>query len=140
MTMRKTVPLLFLVLLSVLSMGACSKTPQQRVADDFMQQYYVQTDLKKAQESADGLALDKIKNSILLTQGMTVDASAFHPMISFKLLESKIDGSESDFIYKVTIKPKEVALILKKTRLKVRKRENGIWKVTQFTDYPFDSP
>ncbi len=137
MTMKKVLVLLSLVLFTI---PACLKTLQQKVADDFMQQYYVQTDLKKAEDDADGLALDKIKSSILLTQGMTVDASVFHPTISFKLLDSKTDEKESDFIYKVTIKPKEVARILKKTRLKVRERENGVWKVTQFTDYPFDSP
>lgn len=113
---------------------AAEKTLSEKVASQFMDHYYVRTDLQRAQEDCDGLARQKVEESIRLTEGQSVDVTTRRPKISFHLLESRIDGPEASYLYEVEIRPDGVKELRRKTRLKVRERGEGVWKITQFSD------
>lgn len=117
--------------------SGCSKMkagPDEATARDFMEAYYVKADLKEAQSLTDSLALDKVKGSESLREGLSIDAQAFHPRVTYQLVESKSGPEESEFIYDVEFHPEKAAEVRKKTRVKVKLR-GGHWKVTQFTDH-----
>lgn len=128
---------LLLALCLGLAASGCSKLkagPDEAAARDFMDAYYVKADLTRAQEFADGLALEKVKGSVALREGLTIDSEAYHPNVSCKLLESHSGPEESEFIYRVEFRPKKSDAVIKKTRVKVRLRD-ARWKVTQFSDH-----
>lgn len=131
--------LLVFLLPLVLQVGCQKAAPaSEEAARRFMDNYYVKTDLRSASENADGFALEKIKKSLELTEGQAIDAAAHHPKISFSLLESRIDGiggGEASYLFLVLIEPEKMSPVKKKTLVKVRERERGTWKVTQFSDY-----
>lgn len=100
-----------------------------------MDRYYVATDLKGALDLTDGLAREKVQGSLQLTEGQAMDASTHHPKIEYKLLDGTVNGPEASYLYLVTIRPSKMEPIQKKTLLRVRQREGGDWKVTQFSDH-----
>lgn len=118
-----------------------AKTPVERTARSFIDHYYVQTDLRLALEDCDGYAREKVRKSLQLTEGQLIDASTHHPKISYKLVESRVDGPEANYLYQVQIEPEKMKPIRKKTFLKLRERggsAGGGWKVTQFSDYDME--
>lgn len=124
----------FLIVL-ILGLGcAAAKSPSEQAARSFMDYYYVRTDLVGAQQYADGLALEKVRTSIQLTSEQAVDSKTRRPKIRYKLAGSEVSGDEADYLFDLTIEPKESDPIQKRTSLKVRKRPDGTWKVTQFAD------
>lgn len=120
--------------------GACQAAPlpSEQAARRFMQHYYVDTDLRQALSDADGYAREKIHGSVKLTEGQTIDASAHRPKISVSLLESTVEGPEASYLFQVEVRPEKMNAIRKKTLLKVREREGGAWKVTQFVDFEME--
>ncbi len=77
--------LLGLGLLS-LSCGRDLNSPQG-VAEEFVDQHYVNIDLQKAKAYAVSVALAKIDDEIRLTTGQQIDASTQKPKVNYKLLE-----------------------------------------------------
>ena len=100
-----------------------------------MESYYVKTDLSAALLESDGIAADKIRKSLVLTEGQDIDAETHRPKISFKKIQSQEEKSEAGYLYEVTIQPVSSSVPLKKTTsLKLRQKEGSLWKVTQFID------
>jgi hypothetical protein len=131
---NRPAPLLFLSFVVILCCQA-AKSPSEKVARQFMDHYYVETNLPLALEDTDGYAMEKIRKSVQLTEGQVLDASAHRPKITYNLLESRIGGDEADFLFQVVIEPKKMSPIRKKTLVKIRQRKEGEWKVTQFSDH-----
>ena len=69
----------------------------QGVADEFVDQHYVNFDLQKAKAYAVSLALDKVNEEIRLTAGQKIDASTQKPKINYRLLEKKRENDERRF-------------------------------------------
>lgn len=126
----------FLILLAFV---ACtSRPPSEKVAREFVESYYVETDLKRAEAVTDGLAQEKIRTSLALVEGQSINEGTRRPTISYDLLESRIEGGEASYEFRVTIQPPDFPTLQKKSRVKLRERE-GVWKVTQFSDYDFEN-
>lgn len=123
--------LLFLNILLVLNCS--SLVPSERVAYDFMEAYYVSADLQRAEQLASGLALEKIQSSVQLREGQTIDETTRRPEVSFKKIEGQVNGDEAVYLFLVTISPSDFQPIKKQSRLRIRLQE-GVWKVTQFSD------
>jgi hypothetical protein len=126
-----------LVLVLAAVAGGCGRgpsTPAEKTANAFMEAYYVRADLPAASKLADGLALSKIAGSEALREGLSVDAAAHQPKVSFDLAGSRAGGEEAEYVYAIEFRPEKSAVVRKTTRLKVRLRD-GQWKVTQFTDH-----
>mgnify|MGYP003693572471 CR=1 FL=1 len=66
----------------------------QGVADEFVDQHYVNFDLQKAKAYTVSLALDKVNEEIRLTAGQKIDASTQKPKINYRLLEKKRENNE----------------------------------------------
>ncbi|HKA34002.1 MAG TPA: hypothetical protein VKH64_12355, partial [Candidatus Binatia bacterium] len=71
----KTLRLASFMLLVVLACG-CGRDLKtaQGVADEFVDQHYVNINLQRAREYSVGLARDKIDDEIRLTSGQAIDA------------------------------------------------------------------
>lgn len=128
---------LVLILLCLVTLSCSRVSPAEQVARQFMDAYYVTTDLKQAAGVADGLALEKVQSSLALTQGQVVDRLTHRPAIAYRLLEGHQEGSEADYLFRVKIEPPGFRPVMKKSRIKVRERE-GRWRVTQFADYEME--
>jgi len=76
------------VMLSLLLLNACGRdlNTAQGVADEFVDQYYVNIDLQKAKIYAVSVALAKINEEIRLTTGQQIDASTHKPRVNYSLL------------------------------------------------------
>ena len=85
-----------------------------------MEAYYVTADLKTAESIADGVALEKIRNSLALREGQEIDASTRRPSISYELLEGNADSGSAEYLYRLTIEPPGFSRISKKSRLRLR--------------------
>ena len=95
--MKKYQSFLFLILL----LTGCSRSPSEVVARQFMDLYYVRADLLAALESTDGVAREKLKKGIELTEGRAMTEAAHHPKIRVTLLESHQEKDESDYLFQV---------------------------------------
>ena len=133
---KKILSSVFIFPVLVFLISCRGSTPSEIVARDFMEAYYVRTDLVAASQLADSLAQEKVKSSESLRNGLIPDRNAHQPRVSWKLLESQQqDEGSATYLYRVDFKPDQAAAVHKKALLRIRQREGGSWKVTQFTDF-----
>jgi hypothetical protein len=105
----------------------------QGVADEFVDQHYVNFDLQKAKAYAVSLALDKINEEIRLTAGQKIDASTQKPKINYRLLEKKEGERRASFLYEGTIQSDDGSSFTRKWLVAARK-EADQWRVSNFTE------
>ena len=122
--------------LSVALLGACRRDlgTAQGVAEEFVDQHYVEINLPKAREYAVSLALEKIDDEIRLTAGQAIDASTRKPKVHYRLLEKKEAEGRASFLYQGTIQADEAPEFIRRWLVLVRKEGNG-WRVSNFTEY-----
>ena len=107
----------------------------QGVADEFVDQHYVNIDLPRAREYAVGLARDKIDDEIRLTRGQTIDASTRKPKVRYELTDKKQEGDgRVSFFYKGTIEAEDAPEFTRRWLVVARKEGDG-WRVSNFTEY-----
>jgi hypothetical protein len=105
----------------------------QGVADEFVDQHYVNFDLQKAKAYAVSLALDKVNEEIRLTAGQKIDASTQKPKINYRLLERKEGERRASFLYEGTIQSDDGSSFTRKWLIAARK-ESDQWRVSNFTE------
>ena len=105
----------------------------QGVADEFVDQHYVNFDLQKAKAYAVSLALDKVNEEIRLTAGQKIDASTQKPKINYRLLEKKEGERRASFLYEGTIQSDDGSSFTRKWLIAARK-ESDHWRVSNFTE------
>jgi len=105
----------------------------QGVADEFVDQHYVNFDLQKAKDYAVSLALDKVNEEIRLTAGQKIDASTQKPKINYRLLEKKEGERRASFLYEGTIQSNDGSSFTRKWLIAARK-ESDQWRVSNFTE------
>jgi hypothetical protein len=123
--------LLGLVLLS-LSCGRDLNSPQG-VAEEFVDQHYVNIDLQKAKAYAVSVALAKIDDEIRLTTGQQIDASTQKPKVNYKLLEKHEAEKRSTYLYEGQIRSDDGSSFVKKWLITTR-LEGTQWRVSNFTE------
>jgi hypothetical protein len=123
--------LLGLVLLS-LSCGRDLNSPQG-VAEEFVDQHYVNIDLQKAKTYAVSVALAKIDDEIRLTTGQQIDASTQKPKVNYKLLEKHEAEKRSTYLYEGQIRSDDGTSFVKKWLITTR-LEGTQWRVSNFTE------
>jgi hypothetical protein len=107
----------------------------QGVADEFVDQHYVNIDLKRAREYSVGLARDKIDDEIRLTRGQAIDAATRKPKVHYELIEKKQESdARISFFYKGTIEVEDAPGFTRRW-LVVARREGDGWRVSNFTEY-----
>ena len=105
----------------------------QGVANEFVDQHYVNFDLPKAKAYAVSLALDKVNEEIRLTAGQKIDASTNKPKINYRLLEKKEGERRASFLYEGTIQSNDGSSFTRKWLIAARK-ESDQWRVSNFTE------
>ena len=123
--------LLGLVLFS-LSCGRDLNSPQG-VAEEFVDQHYVNIDLQKAKAYAVSVALAKIDDEIRLTTGQQIDASTQKPKVNYKLLEKHEAEKRSTYLYEGQIRSDDGTSFVKKWLITTR-LEGTQWRVSNFTE------
>jgi hypothetical protein len=124
------------LILSWAPLLSCSRDLKtaQGVVEEFVDQHYVHIDLQKAKEYAVGLALEKINDEIRLTAGQLIDASTRKPRVHYRLVEKKGGEGRASFLYEGTIRAED-APEFKRRWLIVARKDNGEWRVSNFTEY-----
>ena len=105
----------------------------QGVADEFVDQHYVNFDLQKAKAYAVSVALEKINEEIRLTAGQKIDAATNKPKINYRLLEKKEGEQRASFLYEGTIQSDDGSSFTRKWLIAARK-ESEQWRVSNFTE------
>jgi hypothetical protein len=134
--MRNTLSLFALpFLIWSLFLNGCGRDlgTAQGVADEFVDQHYVNFDLQKAKAYAVSLALDKVNEEIRLTAGQKIDASTQKPKINYRLLEKKEGERRASFLYEGTIQSDDGSSFTRKWLVAARK-EADQWRVSNFTE------
>ena len=105
----------------------------QGVADEFVDQHYVNFDLQKAKAYAVSVALEKVNEEIRLTTGQKIDAATNKPKINYRLLEKKEGEQRASFLYQGTIQSDDGSSFTRKWLIAARKDANQ-WRVSNFTE------
>jgi hypothetical protein len=105
----------------------------QGVAEEFVDQHYVNINIQKAKQYAIGLALEKLNEEIRLTAGQNIDASTQKPNISYALIEKKEGANRASFLYEGTIRSDDGTTFTRKWLIAARKEGNQ-WRVSNFTE------
>jgi hypothetical protein len=105
----------------------------QGVAEEFVDQHYVQIDLQKAKSYAVSVALEKLNEEIRLTAGQKIDASTNKPKINYRLLEKREGDRRASFLYQGTIHTDDGTSFTRKWLITTRK-ESDQWRVSNFTE------
>jgi hypothetical protein len=105
----------------------------QGVADEFVDQHYVNFDLQKAKAYAVSVALEKVNEEIRLTAGQKIDAATNKPKINYRLLEKKEGERRASFLYEGTIQSDDGSSFTRKWLIAARK-ESDQWRVSNFTE------
>jgi hypothetical protein len=123
------------LLLWALLMSACGRdlNTAQGVAEEFVDQHYVQIDLQKAKAYAVSLALEKVNEEIRLTAGHKIDATTQKPKVNYRLLEKKEGEKRASFLYEGTIQSDDGTAFARKWLIAARK-EGDQWRVSNFTE------
>lgn len=115
-----------------LSCGRDLNSPQG-VAEEFVDQHYVNIDLQKAKAYAVSVALAKIDDEIRLTTGQQIDASTQKPKVNYKLLEKHEAEKRSTYLYEGQIRSDDGTSFVKKWLITTR-LEGTQWRVSNFTE------
>jgi hypothetical protein len=105
----------------------------QGVAEEFVDQHYVQIDLAKAKKYAVSVALAKVDEEIRLTSGQPIDASTQKPRVNYQLLEKHEGENRSTYLYEGKIQSEDGTSFSKKWLITAR-LENKVWRVSNFTE------
>ncbi len=127
--------LLALILVPLLLLTACGHdlNTAQGVAEEFVDQHYVNFDLPKAKNYAVSVALAKINEEIRLTAGQQIDASTQKPRVNYNLLEKKESEKRSTYLYEGRIQSDDGTSFTRKWLITAR-LENNLWRVSNFTE------
>jgi hypothetical protein len=115
--------------------GGCGRdlNSAQGVAEEFVDQRFVQFDLSKAKLYAVSVALEKVNEELRLTAGHKIDAATQKPRINYKLLEKRETDKRATFLYEGTINSDDGSSFTRKWLITARK-DGDHWRVSNFTE------
>ena len=125
--------LLSLIVPFTFTAAACAKpSPSQQMANQFIEAYYVQINLKSAEVLTSGLAKEKLDKQMQLVQGAGAEPLSEKPRVTFALIKKDSDSADSaTYVYEVRTHVEDVGKRMVFVKLR---QESGAWKVTQFTE------
>jgi hypothetical protein len=105
----------------------------QGVAEEFVDQRFVNFDLGKAKLYAISLALEKVNEELRLTQGHNIDASTQKPRINYRLLEKRESPRRATFLYEGTVNSDDGTSFTRRWLITARREGDG-WRVSNFSE------
>jgi hypothetical protein len=132
--LKSRATLLVIGLLALMS-AACRRDLRtaQGVAEEFVDQHYIEINLQNAKAYAVGLALEKIDDEIRLTAGQAIDASTRKPKVHYRLVEKKEADGRVSFLYEGTIQAEDAPEFTRRW-LVVARRDGDRWRVSNFSE------
>jgi hypothetical protein len=126
----------FAAVLLGLTMLACQPDEHtaQGTAERFVDQYYVQINLKGVKPLCVGLAKKKLEEEERLVAGQEIDESTRKPLIRYKLIDKKEDGERPTFVFEGRIHVDGADSFTRKWIITTR-REGDVWKVSNFEEF-----
>lgn len=123
------------LLLTLLLATACGRdlNSPQGVAEEFVDQHYVNVDLQKAKNYTVSVALAKVNEEIRLTTGQKIDASTQKPRVNYTLLEKNESDKRSSYLFEGKIQSDDGTSFTRKWLITTRK-EGDQWRVSNFTE------
>lgn len=124
-----------ILVFALLLAAACNRdmNTAQGVAEEFVDQHYVEINLQRAKALAVSIALEKINEEIRLTTGQKIDASTQKPRVNYTLLEKKETDQRAFFLFEGTIRSDDTTSFTRRWRVTARK-EGDRWRVSNFTE------
>lgn len=125
-----------LVLLIPLGLAGCTGgNSPERVAERFMQSYYVQIDQMQALEFTAALAREKLQQELQLVSQARRGGSVAQarPSIEYTHTRTQPEGRHVLLVYTLTIKPAQVSPMLKQVLI-TTKQLGERWKVINFSE------
>ncbi len=116
------------------SSGCHPANSARGVVDRFVDQYYVNINLKAAEPYCVGLALDKLHHEMQLTQGQRIDANTRKPVVHYKLTAQRDAKDHTEFLFRATIDVPEGGSFQRNWLIAARK-DGDAWKVSNFGEY-----
>jgi hypothetical protein len=104
------------------------------IVEQFVDLRYVDMNLPEARQHCTGLALKKIDEEIRLTQGQLIDPTTRKPSVHYRLLNKNEEAASVSFLYEGTVRIAEAPPFKKKWLITARK-EAGVWRISNFTDF-----
>ena len=132
MIKKKYFPLLLGIFLLAIGCGH-DLNSAQGVAEEFVDQHYVQIDLAKAKKYAVSVALAKVDEEIRLTSGQPIDASTQKPRVNYQLLEKNENEKRATYLYEGRIQSEDGTSFTKKWLITAR-LDGTQWRVSNFTE------
>jgi predicted small secreted protein len=128
-------PLFQCLVLCALLVSGCARdlNTAQGVAEEFVDQHYVNFDLQQAKSYAVSVALAKVDEEIRLTAGQKIDASTQKPRVNYKLLEKNENDNRSTYLFEGKIQSDDGTSFTRKWLIAARK-DNNRWRVSNFTE------
>ena len=120
-------------LLALIAAGCAPKNSPRGVVDRFIDAYYVQIDLKNAEQFTAGLALDKIRKEEQLTAGQTIDSSTRKPVVHYRLKNERIESEHATYLFLARIDVPDGGSFDRNWMISARK-EGPDWKVSSFSE------
>jgi len=125
-----------LVLLIPLGLAGCTGgNSPERVAEQFMQSYYVQIDQMQALEFTAALAREKLQQELQLVSQARRGGSVAQarPGIEYTHTRTQPEGRQVFLVYTLTIKPAQVPPMLKQVLITTEQLGEQ-WKVINFSE------
>jgi hypothetical protein len=132
---KHSIKILSLCMIMAALIGGCGRdlNSAEGVAEEFVDQRFVQFDLGKAKLYAVSVALEKVNEELRLTAGHKIDAGTNKPRINYKLLEKRESARRATFLYEGTINSDDGTSFTRKWLITARK-EGDHWRVSNFTE------
>src|SRR5262245_35111766 len=125
--------------IAIAIMGCSRSNSAQRVAERFVQAYYVQIDQAQALEYTTGLAHERLRQELQqvapLRRGGSLEQA--RPKVSYTLARTQPEGRQVLLVYDLTIAPPQVKPILKKILI-ITEQLGEQWKVINFAETDAD--
>ena len=122
-------------LLAAFMLSGCTpKNSARGVVDRFIEAHYIAINLPQTEGLCTGLALDKIRQEMQLTQGQSIDESTRKPVIHYKLQHQRDDRDHVTFLFKARIDVPEGGSFNKFWMITARK-DGETWKISNYSEY-----
>ncbi|RMF21805.1 MAG: hypothetical protein D6760_08670 [Deltaproteobacteria bacterium] len=131
--MRRVGLAVALIGLVVVAAGCRHKSGPQRVAEAFLDAYYVHIDLGRARELCSGLARAKIEREIGLTHNVPIDRETRTPQVGYRLRQERSEGDARRFVYELSIRAPD-SEPFKRTVIITVRGEPGRWSVANYSE------
>lgn len=104
------------------------------VVEEFLDQHYVNIDLRKSKDYTIGLARQKVDDEIRLTANAAIDADTRKPRIYYELIEQRERRGRLAYLYELTIQPDDADAFTRRILVRVR-QEGDVWRISNFMEY-----